>query len=326
MIKLFFKTPVIFLFWCNNLIGQPLVERFFHPDSLGAIVEYLASDSLKGRYSGSEGCTQAAAFIAREFAKAGLAAADGNDGYFMRVTKTWKNVAGVIPGKSKTDELIIFSAHYDHIGTAKTNPRPDVGGHAKARRGDTIYNGANDNASGVSALISLAKYFAGRNNNERTLLFVAFAGEELGLKGSEYFAARIEPEAVKTVINIEMIGRPDGNSKAPYFTGSQESNLYLLLNKRLYATDPEKYKRHFILRDNFHEEKLFFRSDNYPFAQLGIPAYSFMATNPADKYYHSLADESSTLDYEFMSSIVEAIATSCEGLVNGEDTPSRIAK
>ena len=96
---------------------------------------------------------------------------------------------------------------------------------------DTIYNGANDNASGVAAVISLAKYFKALDNNERTLLFIAFTGEELGLLGSEFLANEFEPDSIVAVINIEMIGRSEYKNPKPYITGYEYSDLKKLLNK-----------------------------------------------------------------------------------------------
>ena len=323
LIKSFLFIQYLFSFFIAH--GQsPLSDSLFHPDSLRHIVEVLASDSMKGRFTGTAENFNAALFIANEFQKAGLKPIAGNDGYFMPVTSAWGNVVGAIQGRSKSDEVIIFSAHYDHIGTISTYPDRYTGGDASVKRGDTIYNGANDDASGVSAVISLAKYFVQKNNNERTILFVAFAGEELGLLGSKYLTSMIKPDLIKAVINIEMIGRKNAHDNWPYMTGPELSNLYPILNKRLYKEDAKKYKRSFIDRDRFVNDNLFMRSDNYPFAQLGIPAHTIMATAPSDPYYHSVSDEASTLDYEFMSRVLKAISISCQGLVNGEDTPSRI--
>lgn len=322
------KRKILFLlslFLLNLLHAQTsLLDSIITSSSLHSIVEYLAADSLKGRLSGSEGCTKAAQFIAKEFENAGLKPLKGNEGYFMPVTSSWGNVVGAIQGKSKANEAIIFSAHYDHIGTISTNPNHYNRGDASKENGDTIYNGANDDASGVSAVISLAKYFAQKNNNERTILFIAFGGEELDLLGSRYFATMIQPDLIKADINIEMIGRKNSYDNWPYITGESFSNLCSILNNRLYKKDPKKYKRNFIARDMFTGEDLFMRSDNYSFAWLGIPAHTIMTTSPFDQYYHSVSDEPSTLDYEFMSRIVKAIAIGSEGLVTGEDTPSRL--
>ncbi len=91
------------------------------------------------------------------------------------------NVVGVLPGRSKKNEYVIFSGHYDHLGIGK----PDIPG------GDSIYNGANDDASGTTAVIMLARYFAARHDNERTLIFAAFTAEEIGGYGSQYFPSNL---------------------------------------------------------------------------------------------------------------------------------------
>src|SRR5690606_5136503 len=98
--------------------------------------------------------------------------------------KTLFNVAGMLPGKSKEKELVIFSAHYDHLGIVQSV------------EGDSIANGADDNASGTTAVISLSQYYKKLNNNERTLIFVAFTAEETGGFGSRYFSTRLEPDNV----------------------------------------------------------------------------------------------------------------------------------
>jgi Zn-dependent M28 family amino/carboxypeptidase len=275
---------------------------------------------MLGRFSGSKGCTDAAAFIKKEFEKAGLKALSGNDGFYMPVTSTWGNVVGAIQGKTKPNEVIIFSAHYDHIGTVSTNPYPLFYNNKKILK-DSIFNGANDNASGVAAIISLANYYSKMTNIERTLIFVAFGGEELGLLGSQNFSRRVVPDSIKAVINIDMIGRKQFSNV--FLTGSNYSNLYELLNRRLYKTDPQTYKKQFIRKEKAYEN-LFQRSDNFPFASKGIPAHTLMTTSDADIYYHSVNDEFNTLDYSFMSKVVKAIGIACEGLVTGEDTPTRI--
>ena len=109
--------------------------------------------------------------------------------------KPLKNVVGILPGTTKPNEYVIFSAHYDHLGIGK----PDA-------RGDSIYNGANDDASGTTAVLMLAKYFCARHDNARTLVFATFTAEEIGEYGSQYFATQWNPDQVVAMFNIEMIG------------------------------------------------------------------------------------------------------------------------
>ena len=107
----------------------------------------------------------AAIFIAEEFKNAGAIPLTDSAGYFMPFMTRGKsatvgvNVIAMLPGKTKPEEIIIFSAHYDHVGTKSTNPYPEIQGRAKYRRKDTIFNGANDNASGTSAVIRAGQVF-----------------------------------------------------------------------------------------------------------------------------------------------------------------------
>ena len=91
-------------------------------------------------------------------------------------------MVGILPGKKRKDEYVIFSGHYDHLGVGE----PD--------NGDSIYNGANDDAAGTTAVIMLAKYFKALKNNERTIVFAAFTAEEIGGFGSQYFSRQFDPE------------------------------------------------------------------------------------------------------------------------------------
>ena len=101
------------------------------------------------------------------------------------------NVVGILPGKSKKKEIVIFSAHYDHLGVGK----PD-------EKGDSIFNGANDDASGTTAVLMLADYFAKKKNNERTLVFATFTAEEIGEFGSQYFSRSVRSRTVSWPCSI----------------------------------------------------------------------------------------------------------------------------
>lgn len=320
-IKSFLSIRLLFSF--DPVKGQSaLADSLFHPDSLRYIIEVLASDGLNGRFTGTAGNYKAALFIADEFQRAGLSHVSGNNGFFQEVKPMWYNVIGAIKGKSKPGQFIIFSAHYDHVGTDSTNPFPNdkfVAGN------DQIFNGANDNASGVAAVISLAKYFKALNNNERTLLFIAFTGEELGLLGSQFLANELESDSIVTVINIEMIGRSEFKNSRPYITGYEYSDLKEILNRN-YQAFGDGSEKEFFKRDPYLKNLLFTRSDNYPFAVEGVPAHSIMLTSTDDKYYHHPDDEAWTLDYQKMQRIITGTALGTTGLVKGKDTPARIKR
>lgn len=221
------------------------------------------------------------------------------------------NVVGILPGKSKKDEYVIFSGHYDHLGIGK----PDA-------KGDSIYNGANDDAAGSSAVIMLAKYFSELNNNERTLIFVTFTAEEIGGFGSQYFSKQIDPADAVAMFNIEMIGTESkwGENSA-YITGYEKSDFGKILQRNL-----EGSSFHFE-PDPYPKENLFYRSDNATLAALGVPAHT-ISTSKMDNEpnYHKQSDEVATLDIKNMAQVIKAVAISSKTIVDGEDTPTRVEK
>ena len=216
------------------------------------------------------------------------------------------NIAGIIPGKAKPNEYVIFSGHYDHLGVIE------------ATAGDSIANGADDNASGVTAMIALARYFKQLNNNARTLIFVAFTGEESGMLGSEYFSNHLDPAKVMAMFNIEMIGKESKFGKnAAFITGFDRSDFGNILQKNLEGTG-----------FTFHpypQQNLFYRSDNATLAALGVPAHT-ISTNQIDKdkFYHTVDDELETLNMENITATIKAIALSSKSIIAGTETPKRI--
>lgn len=220
------------------------------------------------------------------------------------------NVAGVLPGKSKATELVVFSAHYDHLGVIKPVD------------GDSIANGADDDASGVTAVISLAKYYKALGNNQRTLIFVAFTGEESGGFGSHHFSDKVNADSVVAMFNIEMIGKESKFGKnAAFITGMERSDFGKILQKNLEGTAFKFYQ------DPYPEQQLFYRSDNATLAALGVPAHSISTDQiDKDKLYHSVNDEFESLDVANIVATIRAIALSSRSIVAGIDTPSRIPK
>jgi len=218
------------------------------------------------------------------------------------------NIVGVLPGKSKKDEFVIFSGHYDHLGIGE------------ASNNDSIFNGANDDASGVTAVISLAKYYKAAKVNERTLIFAAFTGEEIGGYGSQYFSTQFDPQKVAAMFNIEMIGTESkwGRNSA-YITGFEKSDMGKILQKNLQGSDFAFYP------DPYTQEQLFYRSDNATLARVGVPAHT-ISTSKMDNEpnYHKLTDEVRTLDLNNMTQIIQSIAISAKTIVTGKDTPSRV--
>lgn len=220
------------------------------------------------------------------------------------------NVAGIIPGQSKPEEYVIFSAHYDHIGILSPDGQ------------DSIANGADDDASGTTAVISLAKYYKELNNNARTLIFIAFTAEEIGMFGSKYFSNAIDAEKVAAMINIEMIGKDSKfGQNTLYVTGYDASDLGALMQSNLRGSSFKFYP------DPYTKQNLFYRSDNAVLAALGVPAHTFSTSQiDKDSYYHTVKDDISTLNIQNIKSSIEAIAIGAKGIVDGSQTPSRVEK
>lgn len=218
------------------------------------------------------------------------------------------NVVAVLPGKSKKDEYVIFSGHYDHLGVGK------------AVNGDSIYNGANDDAAGTTGVIMLAKYFKALNNNERTIVFAAFTAEEVGGFGSQYFSRQFEADKVVAMFNIEMIGTESKWGKnSAYITGYEKTNMGEILKKDLEGTGFTFYA------DPYPQQQLFYRSDNATLARLGVPAHTISTSKmDVEPHYHKLTDHIETLDLVNMTEIIKAIALSSKSIIEGKETPTRV--
>jgi len=286
----------------SQIISEELVKKHLYS---------LSSDLMEGRKAGTEGIEKAAQYIENEFKRIGLKKFKNLKTYrqvFKKKDLSLFNIIGFLEGKSKKDELIVISAHYDHLGIKKSD------------EGDVIFNGANDNASGVAAVLALAEYLSEKNYNERSVLFVAFTAEEMGLIGSNYFGKNINPEKIIAGINIEMIGKesPFG-PKTAWITGFERSDFGKIIQQNLINSNYKVYPDPYV---NFN---LFFRSDNASLARLGVPAHTF-STSPMDRDmdYHKVSDEASTLDPYTISETIKAIAIGTKSLINGTDSPSRV--
>ena len=276
----------------------------------------LAADNMEGRQSGTPGIEKAAVYIESEFKKIGLSTFGDLESY--RQTFTFKNrkskddikssnIIGVLEGKSKKDEYVIISAHYDHLGMKKSG------------EGDLIYNGANDDASGVTGVLALAAYFK-KAGHERTIVFAAFTAEEMGLIGSTYFGKDIDAAKFMAGINLEMICKtPSFGPNTAWLTGFERSDFGKIIQKNLedsgYQLFPDPYKKF----------NLFFRSDNASLARLGVPSHTF-STSPidVDPDYHQVSDEAETLNITVITQTIQAVAIGTESIINGEDTPTRV--
>lgn len=280
------------------------------------LIKTLSSDDMQGRGLYTPGIDKAATFIEQQFKAIGLQPLKGETGYrqiFYKDSTDKRplfNVAGMIPGKSRASEIVVFSGHYDHLGIVKGDLQ------------DSIANGADDDASGITAVTALAKYYKALNNNERTLVFIAFTAEETGGFGSKYFSKKLNPDNVTAMFNIEMIGKESKFGKnTAFITGYDKSDFGKILQKNLAGTEFTFHP------DPYPQQDLFYRSDNATLAALGVPAHT-ISTDQIDKdeFYHTVKDEYSTLDTLNILNTIKAIAKSAISIVKGTDTPGRIPK
>ncbi|WP_275315176.1 M20/M25/M40 family metallo-hydrolase [Tenacibaculum bernardetii] len=271
----------------------------------------LASDEMAGRKPGTEGIEKAAKYIENEFEKIGLKKYNSlptfRQNFEYKGIKMF-NVIGVLEGKSKKDEYVVVSAHYDHLGTKKTG------------EGDLIFNGANDDASGVTGVLALARYFKNKGQNERTIIFVAFTAEEMGLIGSTHFGKGIDASKFVAGINLEMIGKtPSFGPNTAWLTGFERSDFGKIIQKNLLGTGYQLFP------DPYKKFNLFFRSDNASLARLGVPSHTFSTTPiDVDKDYHKVSDEAETLNMTVITQTIQAVAKGTESIINGKDTPTRV--
>ena len=278
----------------------------------------LASDKMEGRRTGTAGIEKAAVYIEKEFKRIGLTTF--KDLKTFRQPFTFKNrstekeitasnIIGVLEGKSNKNEFVLFSAHYDHLGILK-----------KAEQVDSIYNGANDDASGVTGVLALAEHFKNKNFNERTLVFIAFAGEEMGLMGSSHFGKEIDAKKFVAGINLEMIGKnPISGPNTAWLTGFERSDFGKIIQRNLKGSPYQLFP------DPYPKFNLFFRSDNASLARLGVPSHTFSTTPiDVDKDYHQVSDEAGTLNMTVITQTIQAVAMGTESIVKGTDTPTRV--
>jgi hypothetical protein len=295
-----------------------------------AVMSALADDSMEGRMTSSRGSAKAATFIAQQMSAAGLVAA-GDSGYFQRVPialtrrangqerltlmtsfaaldtfpadlrKPGVNVVGMIRGSDPalSAEVVLVDAHYDHLGIGK------------AVNGDSIYNGADDDASGTTAVVEIARSIAAAPPPRRTILFVATTGEEVGLLGTRWFIQHppVALTAIVSNLEIEMIGRPDSLAGGPghaWLTGYSRSTMGATFAAAGLPIGPDKRP----------DQHFFERSDNIAYAEMGIPAHTMSSYNMHTDY-HKPSDELSRVDFEHMTRVIQAGVKAVRILADG---------
>lgn len=283
---------------------------------------FLAGDALRGRGSATPDEAVAAAYVAARFQEYGLKPAPGMTGYLQTAgvirhepvapsrRARWEVVApegaerittnaiGWLQGSDPSAGVIMITAHLDHLGV----------------RNGVIMHGANDDASGVAAVLELARTLAGGEQPKRSILFVCYGSEELGLLGSLYFA-RNSPVPISDIVanlEIEMIGQQDPNMPAGIMmmTGFERSNFGPALKERGALIAPDIYP----------DQRFFERSDNYQLALQGVIAHTISgwATIPS---YHTADDTIENLDIPFMTRAIQSLVEPIRWLASSDFKP-----
>ena len=285
-------------------------------------IDYLASDERQGRQTGSKQNSQVQEWLIKHFETFGIKPLPGKDSFLQKFTAYNKdgtpvqaaNVIGYLPCHCDSEKFFMVGAHYDHIGM---NPKLD---------GDQIFNGADDDASGVVASLIFAKELKQYKKLPFNVIIAAWDAEEMGLQGSKYFAQNpwIPLEQLESGFMLEMVGVPlEDKLNNAWMTGNEYSTLYPILKQKLaeqgWQLDP-------VLDPNMG---LFFRSDNAPFALLetsndeikkafmerkkakaeGIPMHAISVWR-GQNHYHKPHDDASIIHIPNLVSLAEALAAS----------------
>jgi Zn-dependent M28 family amino/carboxypeptidase len=273
-------------------------------------MNFLADDEMHGRGSATRDEHIAALFVASQLQSLGLEPG-GENGTFLQKTalpdplperirqrlakfqdvprkETWNSI-GLLRGSTTPNEVILLTAHLDHLGIGPANAS-----------GDTNYNGADDDASGTTAVLALAHILATGPRPKRTIVFALFGSEELGGFGNRAFLAHppIPLNSIVANLEFEMIGRPDSSVPAGtlWLTGFERSDL---------GPELAKHGAH-LVNDPHPTQNFFRRSDNYALATQGIVAHT-VSSYGLHKDYHQPSDEISTIDFNHMTNAIESM-------------------
>jgi hypothetical protein len=325
MMKVLTLIFFIYLFQINaNAQSNEIVQiQLTNPASTAfEALRFLASDELMGRSAVRPEIQIAARYISETFRGLGLKTLNGQQDYFQNFeikkkasTEVFqaRNVMGWVEGTDPNlkNEFIVLSAHYDHIG---------VTAHPKLEEGklDSIYNGTRDNAIGTTSVIDAARYFS-KFPAKRSILFIAFTGEEMGLLGSKYFAEH-PPIPLKQIVfdlNIDNANYNDTNAISLVGMGRTSADADIKKACELFGFQ--------VLPDPLGG-RLFSGSDNLPLAEKGIPAptYSFGMKNfdqTVQSRYHQLSDELENFDFNYGLKYIYCYILAAQNIANNPAQP-----
>ena len=296
----------------NITVGKTDVAN---QEDVAKTLQFLTSDDLEGRNTGSAGIEKASYFLEDIFKKNGV------QPYFKTYRDTLSNydlpaynIVGYIEGNDPKlkNEFVVIGAHYDHIG------------RIQAVNGDDIGNGANDNASGTTAVTEVVKYFAKHKTNKRSVIFAFFSAEEKGLLGSKHLAKKLKQQQIDLyfMFNYEMIGvKMNREDMLLYLTGFGKSNMAKKMNE--YAG--ENLIGYIPAETQY---QLFRASDNYPFyTEFEIPAQTVSTFDFENfQFYHQPDDEFELMDTAHMTNVINKTIPVLEKMMNAPTKEIQMTK
>ena len=292
---------------------------------LKILLTTVASDEMEGRETGSPGQKKAGKFLIQQYQKNGVPYPKGASSYYQNIPSASlnsrnkenlpdsENIWAFIEGSEKPEEIIVVSAHYDHVGI----------------KNGEVYNGADDDGSGTVALVQIAKAFSKAKKEghgpKRSILFIHMTGEEHGLLGSKYYSENPLFPLKNTItdINIDMIGRRDeahvASNNYIYLIGSDylSTDLYTICEKA--NNEFVHLNLDYTFNDKNDPNRFYYRSDHYNFAKNGIPSVFLFNGVHAD--YHKATDEVSKIEFDALAKRTQLAFSIAWELANRDNRP-----
>ena len=278
--------------------GPGTIGARIDAQALVAGARILSADSMEGRRPGTPGSERARRWLDAQYREIGLAPVGGSIRHPFTLTsqrdsstRQAVNFVGMVRGTESPDRYIVVTAHYDHVG------------FGRAVDGDSLYNGADDNASGTSALLALARWFR-QNLPRNSIIFVALDAEESGLRGAREFVANppVPKDAIVLNVNMDMVGRNDRNEL--YAAGAYHAPYLRPYLERVVARAPVTLRLGHDTPENPRDDWTT-QSDHGAFHSAGIPFIYFGVEDHPD--YHRPSDEFSRLQPEFYTRAAETV-------------------
>lgn len=293
--------------------------KLIKADELKKNLYVIASDEMEGRDTGSPGQKKAGEYMINYYKSLGISYPKALGSYYQKVPSEFmkkrgggnlpdsENILAFIEGSEKPEEIVVISAHYDHVGT----------------KNGVVYNGADDDGSGTVAVMQIAKAFqeakkAGKGP-KRSILFLHVTGEEHGLFGSEYYTSNPVFPLANTVVdlNIDMIGRDDPDNRGKqyvYVIGSEMLSSQLKVINEAANRKTNNLELNYKYDDPDDPQQLYYRSDHYNFAKNNVPVAFYFDGIHED--YHRPTDDPDKIDYPLLEKRTQLVFATAWEIAN----------